>query len=180
MDSRVEKKTGHMNYEELGKKGLLRLTDNIKKKKAPGPDRLEGEIYKGLVKNEVCNEVMLNCLNGVLESEEVPESWTQSRTKMIKKTGKPTWKDFRPIALTNVSYKIFMTHIREQIEKHLRINNLVRDNQVGFTEGGRIEFNHFMLQFAVEGVLKGKINREESMLNHALSKQDWDKRRRKF
>ncbi|CAL4241708.1 unnamed protein product [Meganyctiphanes norvegica] len=37
-----------------------------------------------------------------------------------------------------------------------------------------------MLQFAVEGVLKGKINREESMLNHALSKQDWDKRRRKF
>ncbi|CAL4108671.1 unnamed protein product, partial [Meganyctiphanes norvegica] len=28
MDSRVEKKTGHMNYEELGKKGLIRLTDN--------------------------------------------------------------------------------------------------------------------------------------------------------
>ncbi|CAL4201470.1 unnamed protein product [Meganyctiphanes norvegica] len=133
MDNRVEKRTGHMNYEELGKKGLIRLTENIKKKKAPGPDKLEGEIYKGLVKSEVCNEVMLDCLNGVLETEDVPESWTQSRTKMIKKkkkTGNPTWKDFRPIALTNVSYKIFMTHIREQIEKHLKINNLVRDNQV--------------------------------------------------
>ena len=57
---------------------------------------------------------------------------------MIKKIRKPTWKDFRPIALTNVSYKNFMTHIREQIEKHLRINNLARDNQIGFTEEGRI------------------------------------------
>ncbi|CAL4152117.1 unnamed protein product, partial [Meganyctiphanes norvegica] len=137
---RVEERVGHMSYEGLDESGMVRLTEKLKLKKAPGPDNLPGEVYKGLIKDEVCMGVMLDCLNGVIEAEEVPESWTKSRTKMIKKIGKPTWRDFRPIALTNVSYKIFMTHIREQIERHLRINNLVRENQIGFTEGGRIEF----------------------------------------
>ncbi|CAL4203248.1 unnamed protein product [Meganyctiphanes norvegica] len=34
MDRRVEKRVGHMDYEDLGKKGLIRLTEKIKKKKS--------------------------------------------------------------------------------------------------------------------------------------------------
>ena len=47
---------------------------------------------------------------------EKPANWKISRTKMIEKKKKPTAKDLRPLALTNVSYKIFMALIREEIE----------------------------------------------------------------
>ncbi|CAL4160738.1 unnamed protein product [Meganyctiphanes norvegica] len=75
---------------------------------------------------------------------------------MIKKIKKPSARDFRPIALLNVSYKIYMSFIREEIENHLRRNNQIRDNQIGFTEGGRIEYNHFILQYIVEKIMKGE------------------------
>ena len=38
-----------------------------------------------------------------------------------------------------------MVYIRDIIEDHLKKNNLLRENQSGFTGGGRIEFNLIML-----------------------------------
>ena len=66
-----------------------------------------------------------------------------------KKEKKPTIKDFRPIALTNISYKIFMSIIKNRVEKHLTRNNLTKENQTGFTKGGRKEDNLFILQHLV-------------------------------
>ena len=51
-------------------------------------------------------------------------------------------------------YKIFMAYIREKIEEHIERNNLGKDNQVGFTGGGRIEYNHMMLQYVVEKTME--------------------------
>ena len=42
-----------------------------------------------------------------------------------------------------------MSFIREKIEEHLRHNNLIKENQVGFTGRGRIEYNHIMSQYIV-------------------------------
>ena len=69
---------------------------------------------------------------------------------MIKKVGKPGPKEFRPITIVNISYKIFFSFLNKKLEKHIRENNLVKENQMGFTKGGRIEFNHFLLQYVVE------------------------------
>ena len=55
---------------------------------------------------------------------------------MIEKVKKPTVRVLRPIALLNVSYKIYMAFLREEIEKHLKSNQLTRKNQIGFTKGG--------------------------------------------
>ena len=46
--------------------------------------------------------------NAVQNEGTVPEGWKESKTVMTPKTGKPTAKERRPIALTNVGYKIFM------------------------------------------------------------------------
>ena len=141
-------KTTEMKDEDL--KAKLR---KLKNNKAAGTDKLKAELFKELGKRGICRKVMLKCFNKVLEGEETPESWNLSRTKMIKKERKPTVRDFRPIAITNISYKIFMSYIREKIEEHLRINNLIKENQIGFTGGGRIEYNHMMLQYIVEKTL---------------------------
>ena len=103
---------------------------------------------------------MLKCFNNTMKGKIIPKNWNTSRTKMIKKERKPTVRDYRPIAITNVSYKIFMSFIREKIEEHIRNNNLIKENQVGFTGGGRIEYNHMILQYIVEKTKKEDKNRQ--------------------
>ncbi|CAL4127218.1 unnamed protein product, partial [Meganyctiphanes norvegica] len=138
MASRIEYRIRSMDTPRLERRTLEKIIEKLKDKKAPGPDKIVGEVYKDIIQRKKCRDVLLKCLNQVLDEEEVPESWVISQTKMIKKIKKPSTRDFRPIALLNVSYKIYMSFIREEIENHLRRNNQIRDNQIGFTEGGRI------------------------------------------
>ena len=51
-----------------------------------------------------------------IESGEIPESWKSSRTVMIKKKKRPTAADLRPIAMTDMSYKILMAVLRDRIQ----------------------------------------------------------------
>merc|ERR1712179_319988 len=151
----IPMKATEMKDEEL-KVNLRKLKNN----KAAGTDKLKAELFKELGKRGTCREVMLKCFNSVLEGGNTPESWNTSRTKMIKKERRPTVRDFRPIAITNISYKIFMSFIREKIEEHLRLNNLIKENQIGFTGGGRIEYNHMILQYIIEKTKKEDENRQ--------------------
>ena len=101
-------------------------------------------------------DVLVETYDKILDDKEIPEYWKKSRTKMIPKKKKPQAKDMRPIAITNISYKLYMSHIGEEIEKHIEVNNLAKGNQVGFTKGGRTEYNHFMLQYIVDKAQRNK------------------------
>ena len=61
----------------------------------------------GLKKSEKLVLYLTQAYNAVLTEGTVPKGWKESKSVIIPKTGKPTAKD-RPIALTNVGYKIFM------------------------------------------------------------------------
>ena len=69
---------------------------------------------------------------------------------------KPRAKDHRPIAVANISYKILMSFIKKEIEEHLSKNGMGKENQIGFCDGGRSEYNHFIIQYLVERALKNK------------------------
>ena len=69
---------------------------------------------------------------------------------MIPKTGKPTAKDHRPIALTNVGYKIFMGLVKSNLVEHLEQNRLISNYQAGFTGGRRLEENLFVVRYCIE------------------------------
>lgn len=69
---------------------------------------------------------------------------------MLPKVNKPQAKQHRPIALTNVGYKIFMSFIKDKIINHLRNNKLIEELQAGFTPGRRIEDNLFILRYIIE------------------------------
>ena len=65
---------------------------------------------------------------------------------MIPKTGKPTAKEHRPIALTNERYKIFMGLVKSKLVEHLVRNRLISDYRAGFTGGRRLEENLFIVR----------------------------------
>ena len=62
----------------------------------------------------------------------------------------------RPIALTDVSYKLFMTILRKKMYQHILENNEKMETQAGFTTGSMIEDNLCTLQYCIEGSFKLK------------------------
>ena len=49
-----------------------------------------------------------------------------------------------------------MSNIGEEMEEHIEKNKLTKGNQVGFTGGGRTEYNHFVLQYLVDKAIRKK------------------------
>ena len=68
---------------------------------------------------------------------------------MILKTNKPRAREHRPIALTNVGYKLFMGLMKNKLVEHLDRNWLISDYQAGFTGGKRLEENLFSVRYCV-------------------------------
>ena len=144
------------NMDELNIKQdkVLNVIRKMKNKKCPGPDKMKIEIYKEITKDLDILKLMTKTFNKLLEEGNPPESWTKSITKMIQKKTKPTAKDWRPIALTDCTYKIFMSVIRDSIEDHICSGDLQKDQQSGFTKKRRIEDNLIMLNYCVEGTYR--------------------------
>ena len=69
---------------------------------------------------------------------------------------RPTDTELRPIAMTDVSYKILMSLISREIEKHVAENKIGIFEQAGFTRGGNILDNLFILKDCAEETYKEK------------------------
>ena len=149
---------------ELAELDRTMINDDIKKlknKKAAGPDRMKAEFYNEDAKSEVCLDTMTECFGKEVSNNEKTKNWRSTRIIFIPKVKKPTAKDLRPIAITNISYKLCMTNVNREFENHLLRNDLVKDNQIGFTRAGRLEYNHFIIQYLVE---KAFINKNRLIL----------------
>ena len=133
-----------------------KVISKLKNRKATGPDGLKGELYKSMANSKTCLEALTKCYQVELNKIEKPTKWKTSKTKLLKKKKKPTVRDLRPLALTDMSYKIFMSIIKEEIEQHLK--NIKEDNEVqaGFKKGGRIEDNLLTLRYCVKDAYKNR------------------------
>ena len=96
----------HLGTEDITRESVTKCLKRIKNKKAIGTDEIKGEFYKEFAKSRVLTEELVKHMNIVLETGNIPEEWKKSRTVMIPKTAKPTVKELRPIALTNVGCKL--------------------------------------------------------------------------
>ena len=97
----------------------------------------------------------MTCFNNVQEIGP-PMEWKQSKTVLIPKKRKPTTKDLRPIALTNTSYKLYMSLIKQKLVDHLARNKQFSLFQAGFTGGRRLEDNLFILSYCIYDSRKNK------------------------
>ena len=122
----------------------------LKEGKAAGLNKLKPEVYKELGKSDICRRIMTEDYNKILAGGGIPEGWKKTRTKLIKKVKNPRPKDHRPIAVADISYKMLMSYLKKEIEGHIERNGLAKVNQIGFCDGGRTEFNHFIILYLVE------------------------------
>ena len=156
MSMTIEKPISAMERIEINESKVKEVIRRIKKKKAAGPDGLKGELYSEMAKSEKCLSALTRCMNNELNKKSKPQSWKKSRTVLLEKKRKPTARDFRPVALTDISYKIYMSLIRNEIEQHLENIDETLEEQAGFTKGCRIEDNLAILKYLVDNSRKGK------------------------
>ena len=67
-------------------------------------------------------------MHNIIDQEEKIKEWEKSITKMIPKVSAAK---LRPIALTDISYKMFMTLIGQKVDQHIS-NNSSRKKETGW------------------------------------------------
>ena len=73
-----------------------------------------------------------------------------------KRKKRPTETELRPIAMTDVSYKILISLIGREIEEEKAENKIEKFEQAGFTKGGNILDNLFISRECVEDTYREK------------------------
>ena len=122
----------------------------IKNGKAPGPDSIKPELYKYILQNENLINLLTMLLNNILDTQMFPDQWKTSNTVLINKNPRPKIHEFRPIALTNISYKLLMGILKNKIMTHLKQNDAINDFQTGATQGRRVTENIFIFNYCIE------------------------------
>lgn len=97
----VCKTVPNFNSINLTEPEILSSLNQIKPKKAPGPDGLSGKILKFC--SHQLKGVLTNLFQILLHTSTVPNTWKQSNIVPVpKKPGATELNDFRPIALTSI------------------------------------------------------------------------------
>ena len=158
MGAKIEKEIVYMDYPEVTEGQVKKHLKKLKKGKAAGPDGMKPEFYKALEESPVFIKAMKGAVNKITDEEDPPPDWEESNTTMIPKTSKPKVKDLRPIAVTNVSYKLYMNMaVKDKIEEHIVENELIKETQSGFTDKGRIENNLMILKYCIDSTFLNKL-----------------------
>jgi hypothetical protein len=115
-------------------KGVLKLLNNLKANKAPGPDNISPRILK-----ELATDVapILTCIfNLSYQTGEVPEIWKSANVCPIYKKGKRFEAiNYRPVSLTCIACKIMEHIITSNIMKHADSQKILYPFQHGFRRG---------------------------------------------
>ena len=126
-------------------------------------------------------------MNGILNGADFPKEWKESREKLLHK-GRRTdeLKNYRPIAIINVTCTLCMLMVRGRIDKWTEDSGMLGEIQGGFRRGRRTEDNLFMLERLIE-MVKGRkeeifvafldmekaydrVNRKKHTLNNTVAK----------
>uniref|UniRef100_A0A670HYM7 Reverse transcriptase domain-containing protein n=1 Tax=Podarcis muralis TaxID=64176 RepID=A0A670HYM7_PODMU len=137
--SKISEQNKRILNEKITEQEIEGAIQNMKLGKSPGPDGLTARYYKALKEwliqplKEVCNQI--------LEGKKAPESWKEAFISLIPKTEteKHQVKNYRPISLLNVDYKIFADVLAKRFKRVLVEE--IHKNQTGFLPGRHMSDN---------------------------------------
>ena len=111
--------------------GVLKLLNNLKIHKAPGPDGLSARVLKEC-SSEIA-PILALIYNETLAQGTVPDDWRQANVAPIFKKGeKYDAANYRPVSLTCICCKTLEHIIVSNINKHLAFESILADCQHGF------------------------------------------------
>uniref|UniRef100_A0A670IZE6 Reverse transcriptase domain-containing protein n=1 Tax=Podarcis muralis TaxID=64176 RepID=A0A670IZE6_PODMU len=115
------------------------IIKDLKKGKAPGPDGYTGRYYKEM--ESILLTPMQEVMNNILRERELPETWKEALITLIPKQDSDLLqtKNYRPISLLNIDYKIFAGILAKRLKSILR-ESIHRD-QAGFLPGRYMKDN---------------------------------------
>lgn len=104
----------------------------LKNNKAPGPDAIKAPYFKNLPENTI--KALTTIYNNCLLAGYFPTHFKTSQIIMIPKPGKPKTNpnNFRPIALLNISGKIFEKILSHRLKLLIDTHSLLPAHQHGF------------------------------------------------
>ena len=68
-----------MEKVNINQQDIVNSIGKIKNGKQPGPDEMEGEVYKLMMESEICLKIFEKCCNEIMETGKPPESWKGSK-----------------------------------------------------------------------------------------------------
>ena len=121
-----------INTGPVTKLEITRAISKMKSGKAPGPDKIPPEAMKASA--EVTADIMLDLIQHIWDTEEVPAEWqTGYIVKLPKKGDLSDCNNWRGIQLLSIPSKILARVILERIKAD--VNKLLREEQAGFRAG---------------------------------------------
>uniref|UniRef100_A0A803TTP7 Reverse transcriptase domain-containing protein n=1 Tax=Anolis carolinensis TaxID=28377 RepID=A0A803TTP7_ANOCA len=134
ISNRKLKKTTEQQREflnrEISEKEIDQAIMKLDNSKAPGPDGYTAVYYKKLKEELIPN--LKKIMNEALNNQIIPESWKEANIVMIAKEDKDpnNVRNYRPISLLNVVYKIYANILAERLKKFLQ--EWIQKDQTGF------------------------------------------------
>ncbi|CAI9719265.1 Hypothetical predicted protein [Octopus vulgaris] len=107
---------------------------SLKIAKAPGPDGISPRILYEL--SDVLTLPITIVYRKPMETSKIPDEWrTADVTPIFKKGSRFAVNNYRPVSFTCVLCKVMEVLVREHIIEYLRRNDLINQEQHGFTKG---------------------------------------------
>ena len=112
-------------------KGVANVLDGLNVHKAPGPDGLTTRVLKEC-SNEI-SPILALIVNESLAQGDVPDDWRQANVSLVFKKGeKYDAANYRHVSLTCICCKTLEHILDNNINKHLALDSLLADCQLGF------------------------------------------------
>jgi hypothetical protein len=171
--------TNDMNFELCKPFSAEEISDamfQIGTLKAPGPDRLPGRFFQ---RNWLTlKEDVITAVNLFLETGHMPEGVNDTCVVLIPKINHPeSVKDFRPISLCNVIYKVVFKCIVNRIRPMLQ--DIISTSQSAFIPGRMITDNAIIAFECIHAIngnsdARGDFCSYKLDLSKAYDQVDWD------
>ena len=105
---------------------------SMKSGTAPGPDKISADLLRA--GNHVLHSLLAAHMTSYLQKERIPDQWRSSRTVILHKKGdRDDLRNYRPISLLSVLYKLYMKIILTRISRTL--DEAQPYEQAGFRQG---------------------------------------------
>lgn len=119
----------------ISKEEILAVIENLKRGTAPGRDKIPNEIFNEAAKSEAFITYLVLLFNKLLKEKAPNRIFKENDIFTIYKSGSPhDPKNFRPIALMNNVYKMYIQVINKRLCRFIEKENILTNAQAGFRE----------------------------------------------